>query len=105
MLESQLQNAKEHLVSHIQTPSVLTQKTTQTVRLEMNHELSFVVGTGYHTKSQKKSLMYKHSMRLLNALRKITNGDALKAKALSELLAMRTHAGEYTQRHRVVLLC
>lgn len=78
----------------METMSVLTQNSTQNERLEESPQLGFILGTGYATKSQKRSLVYKHLSKLVQSLRKITGGDAMKAKELSELLAIRTHASE-----------
>lgn len=60
-------------------------------KLEDTPDLGFALGTGY-TERQKKSMIYRHLSKLLVALRKITGGDAVKGRQLSELLHIRTHA-------------
>lgn len=60
--------------------------------LEDNPDWALVIGLGYD-RVQKKGLVYKHIHKLLESLRSITHGDPMKAKALSEMLYLRTHAG------------
>ena len=43
---------------------------------------------------QKRNLVYVHLGKLLNEVRRITGGDATRAKQLTDLLYMRAHAGE-----------
>ena len=61
-------------------------------KLEENPEWALILGLGYNP-SQRRTLIYKHLGKLLEQMRSITGGDAAKAKELSEMLYMRTHAG------------
>lgn len=83
--------AAEKLASFLQSDSVLTQ-VSHASRLQDDPDWALVVGLGY-CGSQKQSLIYKHLAKLLTHLRAITGGDALKGKALSEMLFLRAHAG------------
>lgn len=60
--------------------------------LELDPDWALVVGLGYDN-VQKKGLIYKHLKKLRDSLWVITHGDPTKAKALSEMLYLRTHAG------------
>jgi hypothetical protein len=50
---------------------------------------------------QKRSLIYQHLHRLLDQLRGITGGDAMKAKQLSDLMYLCLHAGEERRQDTV----
>lgn len=91
-LENQLELATQDIASYIQSDSVLTQA-AHAQRLQDDPEWGLILGLGYQKGSQKQSLIYKHLTKLLDSLRSITGGDAMKAKELSEMLFLRTHAG------------
>jgi hypothetical protein len=40
-----------------------------------------------YTDSQRRSLVYKHSKEVIECLRRVTSGDAVKGKQLVELLS------------------
>lgn len=94
-MERLQQVAAEEIMSYVESTPILTQA-THSERLEDNQQWGQVLGVGYND-SQRRSLIYRHLSKLLSALREVTGGDATKAKALSDLLYCRLHAGE-TQR-------
>ncbi|KAL1507762.1 hypothetical protein AB1Y20_007372 [Prymnesium parvum] len=91
-LELLQMTAAEELASFIKLDPVLKQASHAQV-LEEDPDFALVIGLGY-VGAQKQSLIYKHLNKLKERLREITAGDAVKAKALSEMLYLRTHAGE-----------
>lgn len=91
-LEEQLRLAAQEIVSFIESEPMLKQ-TSHAQKLEDNPEWGLILGLGYNTSAQKQSLVYKHLRKLVDSLRVITAGDALKAKQLAEMLFMRMHSG------------
>lgn len=82
----------QELMSYIQSDPVLRQSSHAQI-LQDQPEWALILGLGYHTKAQKQSLIYKHLNKLVDTLHTITAGDPTKAKQLSEMLCLRTHAG------------
>lgn len=84
--------AAEEIVSFLRTAPALKQAAHSDC-FEHNPEWSIIIGLGY-SDAQRRTLIYKHLRKLLEEMRRITNGDALKAKELSDLMYLRMHAGE-----------
>lgn len=82
----------EEIMSYIESTPLL-KEAAHAKKLEENPEWALILGLGYKD-SQKRNLIYQHLKKLLYELRRITNGDAMKAKELSDLLYLRLHAGE-----------
>lgn len=61
---------------------------------------TLVSGLGYND-AQRRNLIYMHLQKLLQAMRTITGGHAMKAKQLSDLLHLRVHAGEHRVQSRL----
>ena len=91
-LEAQLRKYSEEIVSYIQSEPIL-KEASHAKRLEENPEWALILGLGYND-GQKRNLIYQHLGKMLTELRRVTGGDALKAKQLSDLLYLRAHAGE-----------
>ena len=91
-LESQLHKTTEFIISHVESDSILTQA-SHAQRLEDDPDWVLIAGLGY-SDSQSTRLIYDHLNKLLAKLKDITRGDVTKAKELSEMLYIRTHAGE-----------
>lgn len=62
---------------------------------EGDPDAAFLIGVGYNS-AQRQVMIYRHLKKLRDSLHGITGGDALKAKALSEMLYLRSHAGKWS---------
>ena len=91
-LEAQLHTAAEEIVSYVQSNPIL-KEASHAARLEEDPEWALILGLGY-TDAQKRDLIYRHLGKLKDELHRITGGDAMRAKQLSDLLYLRVHAGE-----------
>lgn len=91
-LEAAQQTAAEEIMSYVESTPVLKQA-AHADALEAHPEWQAILGVGYND-AQRRNLIYQHLGKLLTELRRITGGDATKAKQLSDLLFARTHAGE-----------
>lgn len=89
----------EEIASYIQTEPIL-KEAAHAKRLEQNPEWALILGLGYND-GQKRNLIYQHLGKMLTELRRVTGGDALKAKQLADLLYLRAHAGEQRRRDNV----
>lgn len=92
-------NVAEHILSYMETQPVL-KEAAHAKRLEENPEWAVILGLGY-TDNQRRNLIYQHLGKLVNELRHITGGDALKAKQLADMMHLRVHAGEQREVDRV----
>jgi hypothetical protein len=98
-LEAAQLTAAEEIMSYVESTPIL-KEAAHAKRLEENPEWALILGLGYND-TQRRNLIYIHLGKLLDRLRQITGGDATKAKQLSDLLYLRTHAGERrAQRER-----
>lgn len=79
-------------MSYVESTPVL-KEAAHCKALEEHEEWAQILGTGY-SDTQRRDLIYKHLRKLLAELRRITGGDAHKAKQLADLLYCRAHAGE-----------
>lgn len=80
------------ILAYVESSPVL-KEATHARQLEEHPEWALILGLGYN-EQQRKNLVYKHLHKLLAELRRITGGDAMKAKQLADLLYLRVHAGE-----------
>ena len=78
------QTAAEEIMSYVESPPILKQA-AHAEALEAHPEWQAIVGVGYR-EDQRRSLIYQHLGKLLTELRRVTGGDALKAKQLADLL-------------------
>jgi hypothetical protein len=69
-------------------------------KLEDNPEWALILYLEYGD-DQKRNLIYQHLHMLLDQLRGITGGDAMKAKQLGDLMYLRLHAGEERRQDTV----
>lgn len=83
-------------MTYIKTTPIL-KEAVHADRIENDPEWALIIGLGYNDK-QRRNLVYVHLKKLRDELRRITGGDALKAKQLSDLLYLRMHAGEKRQQ-------
>lgn len=81
----------QEIVSHLQQDTLL-KHVSHMEMLEKDPDWALVIGLGYND-AQKKTLIYKHLKKMRDSLHVITHGDPCKAKALSEMLYLRLHAG------------
>jgi hypothetical protein len=79
-------------MSHVDTGAVLKQA-AHAAALEEHPEWEGIIGVGY-SEPQRRDLIYRHLQKLLDLARKVTHGDATKAKQLIDLMHARVHAGE-----------
>lgn len=91
-LEKENFSVAQEILAYIHSEPIY-KEASHTGLLESNPEWGLILGLGYHSKSQKNSLIYKHLQKLVAELKSITKADPAKAKQLSELLYRRTHAG------------
>lgn len=82
----------QDIMGYIESTPIL-KEAAHARKLEDNPEWALILGLGYND-TQKRNLIYQHLHKLLTELRRITNGDAMKAKELGDLLYLRLHAGE-----------
>jgi hypothetical protein len=69
-------------------------------KLEDNPEWALILYLEYGD-DQKRNLIYQHLHKLLDQLRGITGGDAMKEKQLGDLMYLRLHAGEERRQDTV----
>ena len=95
-LEKLLQLAALNIMSYVESTPIL-REAAHAKKLEENPEWALILGLGY-SDLQRRCLIYQHLGKMRDELKRITGGDALKAKQLADLLYQRVHAGE-TRRH------
>lgn len=91
--------ATEEIMSYVQSTPIL-KEAAHSKAMQEHPEWADILGTGYND-MQRRDLIYKHLAKLLAELRRITGGDATKAKQLSDLLYCRAHAGEQRRQDEV----
>ena len=91
-LQAEQRMVAEQIVSYIQSTPIL-KEAAHAKKLEEHPEWAVVLGLGYDD-AQKRNMIYNHLGKLQSELRRVTNGDAMKAKQLTDLLYTRVHAGE-----------
>ena len=98
-LETQQRTIAEEVLSYVESTPIL-KEAAHAKQLEDNPEWALVLGLGYND-TQRRNLIYQHLGKMLTELRRITGGDALKAKQLSDLLYLRAHAGEQRRQDNI----
>ena len=98
-LEAQQRTVAEELLSYVESTPIL-KEAVHAKRLEENPEWALVLGLGYN-EGQRRNLIYQHLGKMLTELRRVTGGDALRAKQLADLLYLRAHAGVQRRQDNV----